>query len=270
MMMKGAGTTMEAVDIGNARLVYHRRPPLDSKSGEPVIFLHPWFGSWQHWRRPVEALPEYDTYSVDLYSLGASENWRDFAGPREMARAIGTMIEELHLEGPTVIGNSMGGVTAQALAIDRGRQIGKLILVGTGARTFGVKPEWRKALDDWIAGGPDRGFTERMVDALLARRPDPKEFEAFVEEVAKANKAFMGTVLNTAFELDLRPLLREITAPTLVVRGEHDASRTPVHVAELMAGILDCRAIEIPDAGHSPQVDSPAAFAAAVRDFLAI
>ncbi len=267
--MNNTRTTTEAVDIGKTRLVYHRRRPVDGGPGKPVIFLHPWFGSWQHWRQPAEALPEYDTYSVDLYSLGAGDNWRDLAGPRQMAGAIGAMIDALGLDGAAVIGNSMGGVTAQALAIDRGRQIGKLILVGTGARTVGVKPEWREALDDWIAGPADRDFTVRMVDALLARRPeDPKEFEAFVDEVSKANKAFMGMVLNTAFGLDLRPELPKIAAPTLVVRGEHDASRTPVHVAELMAGIPDCSAIEIVDAGHSPQVDSPAAFAKAVREFL--
>jgi hypothetical protein len=32
------------------------------------------------------------------------------------------------------------------------------VLLGTGPRTFGVKAEWRQALDDWIAGAPDRAF----------------------------------------------------------------------------------------------------------------
>ena len=86
----------------------------------------------------------------------------------------------------------MGGITAQIVAADHGRQIEKLILVGTGARTVGVKPEWRKALDDWVATDTDRDFTESLVAGLLARRPHQEEFNLFVEEVAKANKAFMG------------------------------------------------------------------------------
>ena len=56
-------------------------------------------------------------------------------------------------------------------------------------------------------------------------------------------------MLNNAFQLDLRPTLPRITAPTLVVRGEFDAARTPAHVAELLAGIPDSRAMEIQAAG---------------------
>lgn len=208
-----------SVAIDGGRLVYHHRPALKDRQPKAVIFLHPWFGCWQFWQRTVEALPEFDTYSVDLYSLGVADNWRDHAGPQGLARAVGVMIDELGLHGCVVVGNSMGGITAQALAAARGPQIDRLILVGTGARTVGVRPDWRKALDDWIAGEEERDFTERLVAGLLARRPDdPREFETFVDEVAHANKAFMGAVLNTAFQLDLRPELPKISAPTAGIR----------------------------------------------------
>jgi pimeloyl-ACP methyl ester carboxylesterase len=78
----------------------------------------------------------------------------------------------------------------------------------------------------------------------------------------------MGAVLNGAFALDLRPELPKITAATLVVRGELDAARTQAHVDELLAGIPRSTALEIPGAGHSPQVDSPEAFSRALRGFL--
>ena len=78
----------------------------------------------------------------------------------------------------------------------------------------------------------------------------------------------MGTVLRRAFDLDLRPELPKITARTQVVRGEFDAARTRAHVEELLAGIPDSTALELPGAGHSPQVDSPQAFARALRGFL--
>ena len=267
--MSGGEMVEGDVEVGGARLAYHHRPALHDRRSAPVIFLHPWFGSWQFWRQTVEALPEFDTYSVDLYSLGESDHWADFAGPTGLARAVGSLIDALDADRCHVVGNSMGGIAAQPLAADRGRQIDKLILVGTGARTFGVKPDFRRALDDWIAGDEDRDFTERLVGSLLARRPEsPEEFETFVDTVARANKAFMGKVLTTAFGLDLRPVLPRISASTLVVRGERDAARTQEHVDELLAGIPSCTAIEIPDGGHSPQVDSPEAFSRAVRAFL--
>jgi pimeloyl-ACP methyl ester carboxylesterase len=260
--------TTGSVEVGGARLVYHRRAPSTSGPAEPVILLHPWFGCWQFWRQTVEALPEFETYSVDLYSVGAGADWRRFAGPQRLAEAVGAMLDALRIERCSIVGNSMGGIAAQALAAARGDQIGRLVLVGTGARTVGVKPEFRQALDQWIAGGADPAFTERLVDALLARRPAPEEFDRFVEMVVNANKTFMGAVLNNAFALDLRPELPKITATTLVVRGELDAARTRTHVEELLAGIPNSTALEIPHAGHSPQVDSPEAFSRALRGFL--
>ena len=100
-------------------------------------------------------------------------------------------------------------------------------------------------MDQWIAGGPDPAITERLVDALIARRPAPEEFDRFVGMVVNANKAFMGAVLNSAFALDLRPELPKITAMTLIVRGELDAARTRTHVEELLAGIPNSTALEI-------------------------
>ena len=267
--MTMSALSRDTVDIGGGRLEYHHRGPLADRRGRPIVFMHPWYGCWQFWQRPIDALPEFEIYAVDLYSLGANDNWQDFASPEGIARAIGGMIDGLRLSPAVVIGNSMGGIAAQALAATRPADVDKLVLVGTGARTVGVKPEWRKQIDDWVAGDADRAFTERMVAALMARRPeDPQEFETFVDMVAGANKAFMGMVINTAFNLDLRLLLPRIASPTLVVRGALDASRTQAHVDELLAGIPNSRAVEIPNAGHSPQVDSAEVFSRVVREFL--
>jgi 3-oxoadipate enol-lactonase len=266
--MSNRASIREVLSLESARLTYHRCPPMRGP-GRPLILLHPWFGCWQFWDQTVAALPEYDCFSVDLYSLGASPGGMAFAQPQGLARATAAMIQALGLGRCSLIGNSMGGIAAQIVAAELAHEIEALVLVGTGARTVGVKTEWREALDRWLAGPTDHDFTESLVAALLARRPQrADDFDQFVQEVTKANKAFMGEVLNNAFQLDLRPMLPRITAPTLVIRGELDAARTSAHVTELLLGIPDSRAIEIQGGGHSPQVDSPEAFTAAVRNFL--
>lgn len=268
-MTKLAHVESDTVAVKTAILKYERRKPGGEGQLDPVVMLHPWFGSVRFWDHTVEALPEYETFALDLYSLGARPGWEEFATPQGLSRAVEAFADALRLERIIVIGNSMGGIAAQDLASRLNGRISKLILVGTGARIVGVKPDWRKAMDAWISGEADRSFTERMVDALLKRRPsDSREFETFVDDVVAANKAFMGAVLASAFNFDLRPALPHIIAPTLVIRGEFDASRTPEHVAELMSGIANCRAREVADAGHSPQVDSPEAFCPLVREFL--
>ena len=268
-MTKPAHVKSDTVAVKTAILKYERRKASGRGGRDPVVTLHPWFGCVRFWDQTVDALPDYETFALDLYSLGARPGWEEFATPQGLSRAVEAFADALRLERFIVIGNSMGGIAAQDLASRLDGRISKLILVGTGARIVGVKPDWRKAMDEWISGEADRSFTERMVDALLKRRPsDPRDFEIFVDDVATANKAFLCAVLTSAFEFDLRPALPRITAPTLVIRGEFDASRTPQHVAELMSGIPNCRAREVAGAGHSPQVDSPEAFCALVREFL--
>ena len=78
----------EFLEISNARLEYHCRRPLIRRHDEPIILLHPWFGCWQFWRQTVDALPEFETYAVDLYSLGAGDHWEQFASPQGLARAL--------------------------------------------------------------------------------------------------------------------------------------------------------------------------------------
>ena len=133
----------EFVAIADARLEYYYRRPLIRRHREPIILLHPWFGCWQFWRQTVNALPQFETYAVDLYSLGAGDDWEQFASPRGLALAVCVMIESLGVNRCSVIANSMGGIAAQALAVAQPHRIKKLVLVGTGARTFGVKPDFR-------------------------------------------------------------------------------------------------------------------------------
>ena len=67
---------------------------------------------------------------------------------------------------------------------------------------------------------------------------------------------------------DLRPQLREITAPTLVITGEQDFITGPVCADEIEACLSNGRKVVIPGAGHFVFVETPDEFRAAVLEFL--
>jgi 3-oxoadipate enol-lactonase len=67
---------------------------------------------------------------------------------------------------------------------------------------------------------------------------------------------------------DHRPHLGEITAPTLVIVGEHDEVTVPALSEELAAGIPNAKLVTVPDAGHLANQQQPNSFNAAVADFL--
>ena len=69
-------------------------------------------------------------------------------------------------------------------------------------------------------------------------------------------------------ELDLRSRLREISVPTLVVHGAYDTGRTIDHAQILLEGIREAELVVMDESGHSPMVETPAAFSQALNAFL--
>ena len=60
-----------------------------------------------------------------------------------------------------------------------------------------------------------------------------------------------------------------ITCPTLVMVGADDALTPPVEAEAMARAIAGSELVSIPDAGHLPCVENPAAFNRALRGFLA-
>ena len=98
-------------------------------SGPPLVVLHGLFGSSGNWRGVARALAGTHTVvSVDLRNHGASP-WADSMDYVEMADDVLQLIDRLELKRPAVIGHSMGGKVAMALALRRPARIARLIVV---------------------------------------------------------------------------------------------------------------------------------------------
>jgi pimeloyl-ACP methyl ester carboxylesterase len=69
-------------------------------------------------------------------------------------------------------------------------------------------------------------------------------------------------------QLDLRPELQTIGAPTLVVVGEADFITGRVCADVLVSELADARLVVVPEAGHFTYVENPEAFRAALVGFL--
>ena len=256
--------------VSASGLDLHVHRGTDPGAGPPIVALHPWFGCWQFWLPIVERMPERDWLLVDMYS-GARAIAADDEALPHLASAVTELVAE-RCDGPVVLmGNSTGGLIAQILAISGVPPLEALVLVGTGASAAGVKPPFRATLGDWLAanGSPEPELTRAAVRSLLFTTPDPEPLRTYCDAVTDADLPFLSAVLSGVLAADVIADLPRIGVPTLVVRGAEDAARTTEHVRILREGIPDCRTVEIPQAGHSPMVDTPDEFAGALRGFLA-
>lgn len=233
----------------------------------PVLLLHPWFGCAAFWDRTAEQLAA-PTYAVDWYSL-CDGRWSAWAGPEQLADATVALLNDIGVERVDVVGNSVGGIVAQLLAARHSERVRRLVLVGTGASLGGGPSVFGDLVSCWVDGVADReGLAYEMVAALVATQLSDADLETYVRAVLDADPAFISAVLAAARGLDLRPELSRVTAPTLIIRGEHDNARSPAHVAELLRGIPDSRAVEMADCGHSPMIEQPRRFNALVEEHL--
>jgi pimeloyl-ACP methyl ester carboxylesterase len=98
-------------------------------SGAPLLILHGLFGSRRNWRSIARGLSDgHRVISVDLRNHGESP-WSDAMSYPEMAADVRDLMKREELDRPAVMGHSMGGKTAMALALLHPDEVGQLIVV---------------------------------------------------------------------------------------------------------------------------------------------
>jgi pimeloyl-ACP methyl ester carboxylesterase len=105
-------------------------------SGPPLVVLHGLFGSSGNWRGIARDLAAtHSVHCVDLRNHGASP-WADSMGYIEMADDVLQLIRKLRVERPVVMGHSMGGKTAMAMALRQPASVSRLIVVDIAPVTY--------------------------------------------------------------------------------------------------------------------------------------
>ena len=97
--------------------------------GPPVVILHGLFGSGRNWRGVARELAAtHRVLTVDLRNHGGSP-WADSMSYLEMADDVKRLIEREGLQRPALMGHSMGGKTAMAVALMHPELVSRLIVV---------------------------------------------------------------------------------------------------------------------------------------------
>lgn len=206
------------------------------------------------------------------------------------AADLETLRVHLGLERPIVMGWSHGGMVAQQFAIAYPASLSKLILVDTAAYLGEFLGDVEAAVQEFrgepwyeesLAALKKEWAGEYQTDADMARlwADEMKFYFKRFDERAQAYhtrtkdlpvriaslKAFND---DEAATMDLRPRLREIRVPTLVIVGRHDFI-TNVAMAEEMARHIPNAQLEIfEDSGHFVLVEEPDKFRQVIRKFV--
>ncbi|MBN1954341.1 MAG: alpha/beta fold hydrolase [Anaerolineae bacterium] len=254
--------------IDGVRIYYHTEG-----SGPAVLLLHGLGSCADDWFFQFPALSErYTVIAADLRGHGRSDKP---PGPYAIARMGNDMAGVLAAlaTGPAhVVGLSLGGLAAQALAIGHPPQVRSLVLVNTFAR---LRPQ---GLGGWLyflsrAAAMATGGLEAQAE-VVARGvfpyPEQEELRRAAAERLRANDpAAYRATMRAVLRFDSRRDLPRVRVPALVIAGKEDTTVSLAAKQELAARIPGAQLIVMSNSGHASPLDQPEQFNQLLLAFLA-
>lgn len=221
-----------------------------------------------------EALADVaDLFTPDLPGFGATPPL-GHAAIEGMALHLGHVLARHDTGAPILLGGvSMGGCVAMAFGRLFPARVAGLILIDTRADTD--DEAGKAARDKNIALIREQGVGA-VVEAMLPRllgETTRRERPEVVEEVrrlglAQSPEGCIGGLEALRDRPDARPHLGRLGVPTLLVYGAEDVI-TPPKMGEEIAGLTSGELHVLPGAGHLSNIETPEAFNAVLRPFLA-
>lgn len=245
---------------------------------QAVVFIHgfPFDSSMWEPQIPVVLAAGRRAVVPDLPGFGESDvpEERSAYSVDRYADVVAALISDLGLGHVVVVGLSMGGYIALALARRHPDVLAGLVLADT--RADPDTPEGRQTRTDNQTVVQEKGDVMPLVDGLLERvlseaAPCHAEARLRLSGVmqATAPAGWIGALEAMKNRRDSTDVLPTISVPTLVVVGESDAL-VPLDVAERMAAAIPGARLEVvPGAGHVANLENPAVFNGALAEFLA-
>jgi len=266
---------MPTVKVGDINMYYEVHG-----QGEAIILI-PGLGAGRtSWFRQLRAFKKhYKVITFDPRSIGKSSRPKELYSFRALADDVVGLMDHLAIKKADVLGQSMGGLVAQELAIDYPDRVLKLVLVSSslaGGPTIPTNPALAEAM----------GYAEGATEIDFSKVDTRKTMKvvigmSFNKSLYRIAMQFMSRFFVKLEEIDgmwdqLRAVfghntfdrLHLIKARTLVIAGAEDRI-VPPHTSEVLAGkIPNARLIMVKGGSHVLTVEMTSRFNREVLDFL--
>jgi 2-succinyl-6-hydroxy-2,4-cyclohexadiene-1-carboxylate synthase len=251
----------------------------------PFVLVHGFTGSRDDWHEMLPVLAARGrTLALDLRGHGDSSNTGDPASYvfERLADDVVAFLDATGVARCDLLGHSMGGVVAQLVALARPERVASLLLMDTTSEP--ISPNARGFLDAGAKIARESGMQAlyEIVRGAAERAPSAPSVARWIERVGadvhweriRAKMLAMDPIAFATLAPQLAAdwpgvtaRLGEIACPTTVLVGAED---TPfLRPSEVLASsIPGARLAVLPDAHHSPQLENPEAWLAAVRSHL--
>ena len=227
-------------------------------TGEPVLLLHGGFCSLESLQAQAHALsPHYEVHAFERAGHGRSA---DIDGAYSYQQGVDDTLAYLDLNGiesVNLIGYSDGAIIGLLLALDHPTRVRSLVAISGNLDPSGYS-----------------GSPESVGKPMLSPMESPAgEERAHYERLSPDGPSHADVVLKKLFALwtsepHIDPAdLARVTAPVLVMGGDHDSIRVD-HSLLIASSIPGAQLCIVPGATHGLVTEKPAFLSAVIREFL--
>jgi pimeloyl-ACP methyl ester carboxylesterase len=236
-----------------------------SGEGQSILLLHGWGASSKTFEPVHKHLEKhFKVYSLDFPGFGESEEPPEQWGVDDYMGVLREFITKLNIENPILVGHSFGGRVIIKYTSKYGN-VKKIILTG-GA---GIKP---KRKFDYYLKVYFYKTCKKLLKLPILNKYEEEILDKMKSKLGSADyKSISGVMQQTLVKVvneDLRHLLPDIKAPTLLVWGENDTA-TPVADGQLMEKMIpNAGLVVLKNAAHYAYLEQLHQFLIIIDKFL--
>lgn len=241
--------------VNGRELAFQSAGPDD---GPVLVFLHHGLGTIRSWKGQIQEFCRagYQVFAYDRWGHGNSAPRGSWSMPDfepDLADLEG-ILNQLGHNQAALIGHSDGGNIAMHYAVKHPEQVTCLVII---AAHIYIEP--------------------KMASGILTVKQEFENDVRFQKQMDRVHGSKSEALFQGWFdgwsrpeirEWDLRPVLRQISCPTLVIQGLEDEHASPQHARDLASVIPDAELWIVPGAGHMLPQDKPQELNGRVLQFL--
>ncbi|MCH5583948.1 alpha/beta hydrolase [Shimazuella sp. AN120528] len=223
--------------------------------GFPLIGLSGKDSNMDWWSPAIKtALSERNSFiMLDYRGTGRSDAPSEAYDISDMAKDVIELMNALDIEKAHILGQSMGGMIAQEIAIEDPSRVSKLILCSTTCGVKRVPPSFR--MIKWLMLKNAAYSPQDTLNMLYSKdyiQKNPDLINSFVKrmQITPLNPRTMEIQREASKNFDSYHRLGRISAPTLIIHGKDDWVFSPKHAKILDHRIPNSKLILFPHAGH--------------------
>jgi pimeloyl-ACP methyl ester carboxylesterase len=238
------------------------------RDGSPIVLIHCFTCAIDWWDRMIPRLDrDHRVIAVDLRGFGGSEKPSSGYSMEDQAAFVAEALRRLGVSGATVVGHSLGGTVATALAEGFPPLVKRLVIIDqapdesyeSGGLPFTAKLIWTPVIGPalWQIM-PNFAIREGLGAAFAPGYDVP---DAFVKDFRRTTYTSYTSDTEEGDYSNAMPLDRRIAragVPLLAIFGAEDQIYDSRRALAAYARVPGAKTALIQGAGHSPNVEKPA------------